>query len=80
MIQTAKTSHQLTFIFKVQDNFFSSMDPAALRYLNLNGSKWVTCSSSTTFPFTADLKKATLNDDKNQLIFQPIMNVNIQIP
>ena len=56
------------------------MDPAALRYLNLNGSKWVTCSSSTTFPFTADLKKATLNDDKNQLIFQPIMNVNIQIP
>lgn len=49
---------RLTFIFKVHDTLFSSMGPTALRYLNLNGSKWVSCSFSTTFLFTADLKGA----------------------
>lgn len=49
---------KLTSIFKVHDNLFSSMDPTALRYLNLNGSEWVSCSFPTTFPFIVDLKGA----------------------
>ena len=46
---------QLTLIFNVQESFFSSRSPGALRYLFKTGSNLVSCSPSITCPGTADL-------------------------